>query len=35
MTEADRIFASIALGLAMGFFVFIIMWCKDYIGWED
>jgi len=35
MSESDRIFASIAIGLVMGFFVFIIMWCKDYLDWVE
>jgi len=35
MSEADRIFASIAIGLVAGFFMLLGMWCKDYIGWED
>lgn len=26
------VIASIAMGLVTGFFVLIIMWCKDYFG---
>ena len=35
MTEIDRILLSIALGLVVGFFALIIMWCKDYLDWVE